>query len=302
MSSTDSQVDVSAALRQALMACAAGGLSGVLRVTGDPGGTIHLAGGTVAAIETPGAPGPEVLLLRSHRVAESDWDAAFTATAAVGGPMPAELVARGLLGAGELEALLRTALADAMFVLASGRVEECGSEPGTTDCLLPLDPGVEADWLLGEANRRAGVLASVPFPPGQARVAAAPGAVSPDIRLGDGRDEILALADGRRTPRDMAFALGRGVYATMLQVAGMREAGLLVTVPFRPVPPPGPSAAHQPHGGKPALPHRTRDRPGLPRRVAQPGQPGGHPDWTMTAPMGLLRPRTGHGAEPGERP
>jgi hypothetical protein len=122
--------------------------------------------------------------------------------------------------------------------------------------------------MLAEAERRMGVLASLPFPPGQDRVSAAPGAVSADARLGDGRDEILALADGRRTPRDIAFALGRGVYATTLQLAAMREAGLLLTVPHRTMPPrPAPAG----------LPHRTR---GLPRRVPQPA-------------LGLLRPRVG---------
>ena len=51
-------------LREALMVCAVSGTSGVLRITGDPGGTIHLADGLVTAVETAGAPGPEVLLLR----------------------------------------------------------------------------------------------------------------------------------------------------------------------------------------------------------------------------------------------
>ena len=58
------------------MVCAAAGMTGVLRVTGDPGGAIHLADGLVTAIETPGAPSPEVLLLRSHRVTEPSSDPA----------------------------------------------------------------------------------------------------------------------------------------------------------------------------------------------------------------------------------
>jgi hypothetical protein len=58
---------------------------------------------------------------------------------------------------------------------------------------------------------------------------AATGAIQPGVRLGDGQDEILALADGRRTARDLAFALGRGVYATMLQLSRMQRAGLLRT-------------------------------------------------------------------------
>jgi hypothetical protein len=64
MNTTESEDGSIGALREALTVCAAAGMSGVLRVTGDPGGTIHLADGQVAAIETSGAPSPEVLLLR----------------------------------------------------------------------------------------------------------------------------------------------------------------------------------------------------------------------------------------------
>ena len=134
------------------MVCAAAGMSGVLRVTGDPGGAIHLADGRVTAIETPGAPSPEVLLLRSHRVTESGWDAAFAAAAASGDRMSAELTRRELVGSGELEGLLRTALADALFVLASGTIEDYRAEPGPTDRVLPLEPGAEPDRLLAEAS------------------------------------------------------------------------------------------------------------------------------------------------------
>jgi len=285
-------------LREALTACTAAGLSGTLRVTGEPGGAIHLAGGRVSAIETPGAPSPEVLLLRSHRVTESGWDAAFAAAASAGGPMSTELTVRGMVGAGELEALLRTALADAMFVLASGSVAECQAEPGTVDYVLPLYPAAEADALLAEAARRIRVLAALPGPGRTDRIIAAPGMVRPGVRLGDGQDEILALADGRRTSRDLAFALGRGVYATILQLARMHEAGLLVTAAQRDAPPsaggaPGRPAADDGRAG--SLPRRQRDQPALARR---PWAPGRAPE--MRTPLGLLRPRAGRDAGPGE--
>ena len=103
-----------------------------------------------------------MLLLRSHRVTESDWDAAFAAAAVAGRPMSTELVARQLVGEGELEILLRTAVADAMFALASGTVEEYRAEPGRVEFMLPLQPGAETDWLLAEASRRIRVLATLP--------------------------------------------------------------------------------------------------------------------------------------------
>jgi hypothetical protein len=278
-------------LREAVMACAASGMSGALRITGDPGGTIHLADGLVTGIETPGSPSPEVLLLRSHRVTEHRWDAAFSAAATADRLLNAELIAREMIGPGELEVLLLTALADAMFVLASGVVEECRGEPGPPGTFLALEPGAAAAGLLAEASRRIRVLASLPFPAGfrRERLIAAPGMVRPGARLGQGQDEILALADGRRTPRDLAFALGHGVYATTLRLARMHEAGLLVTVSSQAPSRPARQAGRLASGTEPepgdGLPQRGK---GLLRRTAPPGH--AH---EARAPLGLLRPRSG---------
>jgi hypothetical protein len=279
-------------LREALMICSVSGTSGVLRITGDPGGTIHLADGLVTAIETAGAPSPEVLLLRSSRVSESAWDAAFVAAAAGGRAMNAELTGRGLVGTGELEALLLTALADAMFALASGTVEEYRAEPGPPGHPLSLTPGAEADGLLAEASRRIKIVASSPFLAVQrrARLVAAPGAARSGVGLGQGQDEILALADGRRTPRDLAFALGRGVYAMSLQLARMHQDGLLVPASALVTSRAGrsvPSAEPEPANG---LPRRVK---GMLRRSAPLRRVREAQD-----PFGLLRPRTGRDASP----
>jgi hypothetical protein len=299
MNTTESEDGSVGPLREALTVCAAAGMTGVLRVTGDPGGAIHIDGGLVAAIETPGAPGPEVLLLRSHRVSESGWDEAFAAAAASGGRMSTELTRREMIGAGELEWQLRTALADGMFALASGTVDEYRAEPGPVDFVLPLQPGAEPDSLLAETSRRIRTLAALPARSGRGRIVAATGAVQDGVRLGEGQDEILALADGRRTARDLAFALGCGVYATMLQLARMQRAGLLVSVSPRAAD----AAAAQIR--RPAatndlaltsgLPRRQRDRPGAPRRQWVPGRA---PE--LLAPLGLLRPRGARDASPGE--
>lgn len=281
------------------MVCSAAGMSGVLRVTGNPGGAIHLADGRVVAIETPGAPSPEVLLLRSHRVTESGWDEAFAAAVAAGGRMSSELTQREMVGSGELEALLRTALADAMFVLASGTVEEYRAEPEPADCVLSLEPGAEPDELLAETSRRFRVLASLPARHHRDRIVAVPGASPPGVRLGGGQDEILALADGRQTARDLAFILGRGVYATMLQLARMHQVGLLATVPSHQGMPGQAEPGHPVSGDDlpavPGLPNRHRDVSSLPRRLRAPGRP---PE--MRAPLSLLRPRSNRDADSGE--
>ncbi len=241
--------DVPVLLRDGLLYCAAQGVSGLLRVTGEPGGTIYLSSGNVTAIDTPGAPGPEVILLRSGRIAEPAWTAAFAAGAAAG-RMNAELVRRGLVGTGELEALLRVALADAMFALAAGRVNGCDiaeRAPGP-EYLLPLIPAASAGWLISEAARRVQVLTTLPtaISHDRDRLTLARGVRRPAVPSGTGYDAIIDLANGRRTARDMAFVLGRGVYAVTLQLAQMHAAGLLVVASRRALGSAGPGAAGAP--------------------------------------------------------
>jgi len=278
-------------LREAFTVCVAAGTTGVLQVTGDPGGAILFDRGHVIAVQTSGAPSPEVLLLRSKLVPESEWNAAFAAAAATGAPMSAELISRQLVGAGELEALLLAALADAVFVIASGTVDEYRAEPGLPDCELALEPGAEAAWLVAEASRRIRVLAAETS--GHDRwIVAASGAVRPGVMLGGGQDEILALADGRRTARDIAFVLGRGVYATMLQLDRMRQAGLLSTVSSRPVTDAdggerGRGAADGESDVAPGLPRRRQDRPSALRRPWAQGRAS-----ELRPPFSLLRPRS----------
>jgi hypothetical protein len=287
-------------LSEALTECAAAGLHGMLEVTGQPGGMIHLAGGAVTAIQTPGSPSAEVILLRSGLVTEAGWDDAFTAAAGAGVWIGSELVARDVVGAGELEALLRTSIADAMFVLASGQIEKCQVVPGVLDHVLPLVPGAEVGFLLAETSRRILLLASMHgLPaPSRERVAVVPGAFRPGTVLGHGQDEIVALADGRRTTRDIAFALGRGVYATTLRMAQLRDGGVLAAIPDRVIHPVS-TAPGRPASGNPelpaGLPQRVKGSPTLPRRAAEPGgtraQQGLHR---------LLWPRSGRSPDPGE--
>ena len=299
-------------LSQVLAGCATDRVSGVVRISGEPGGTVHLADGAVTAIDTPGAPGPEVILLRSGRVPESGWTAAFAATA-ISGKVGAELVRRQFVGAGELEALLRTALADAMFVLAAGEFAGYEVDKAMADCLLPLEPGVEHAWLLAETSRRFDVLASLPAPVehDRDRWTAARGGAPAGAVLGSGQETVLALANGRRTARDMAFALGRGVYAVTLQLARMHAEGLLVPAARRVMPaqPSDPglrldgqgdahNAASRPDTTPseqappaPPLPRRRRGNSGQPRR---PRSVGGQLD--RAALLRLLRPG-GSGAD-----
>lgn len=257
-------------LEDALKECATARFTGVLRVDGVPGGTIHLSGGGIGACDTPGAPSLEVVFLRSQMIGEADWDAAFTSAAKTGRPMADELTERDLVGTGELEALLRTTLADAIFALVSGTVDAWHTSEQPEDCLLPLQPAAKAGWLLAEATRRTQVLASFPEPALDARdrIVAVPGAALDDLAL----DDVLMLADGRRTARDLAFALGQGLFATMLRLSRMRQ-DKLITIGSA-TGPPSPTAS--------SLPHRRKDGAG-PRPVQT---------------LRTLRPRTGESGTP----
>jgi len=58
------------------------------------------------------------------------------------------------------------------------------------------------------------------------------GGPSSGVVPGPGQRELLAaLANGRRTARDVAFALGRGVYAVTLEIDRMRGADLVLIDP-----------------------------------------------------------------------
>jgi hypothetical protein len=289
-------------LEQTLANCAKLRATGVLRVAGEPGGVIHLDDGKVSAISTPGAPDAEAILLRSDRLPETAWSAVFAAAAA-NGRMSAELVQRRLIGAGELEAVVRTTMADAMFVLMAGQVEECRLEEPTVGSLLPLDPPADAEWLLAEADRRLKVLAALDSPVGhdRDRVTVVQGARKPRVVPDDGQAEIMALANGRRTARDMAFVLGRGVYAVTLQLSRMCDAGVLVigssrvATPRRPEPDTAPVPAQAPearaNGSTPPLPRRKRGA------SAQPG--GKQPE--KSSVLRMLRPGSGASRLPGRQ-
>jgi len=288
--------DVPGLLRQALLDCAADRLSGVLRVAGKPGGTIHFSNGRIVAAETPGAPSLEVILLHTGRIDELGWDAAFAAASATGREMRNELIGRQLAGAGELEALSRLAVADAAFAMASGIVEDCRAEAPATIPMVTLEPGAEPGWLLDETSRRIRSLSpfSGPGDRARARVTLVPGAVRADLALGGGRDELAALANGRRTPRDLAFALGRGVYATMLELGRMQADGLIVTGPGAAAPAEAPSAGRSPAaadnaGGTQSLPRRRRDQAAAARADTK----------ELPAAFRMLKLRYGHGTASG---
>ncbi|MEW2565482.1 DUF4388 domain-containing protein [Streptomyces sp. NPDC047070] len=202
------------------------GYSGTVRVSGSPGGTIHLRGGLIAAVETPGAPAATSVLLTPGRIDDETWLAACAAEPDTD-RLGAYLVSAGLIGAAELEVVCTASVFDAAFAMAIGPPGGWtldGPEP-----TLHAGPGVEPRRLTEETTRRIVRLSGEWGAPGElARIR--PAAV-PDAGLRRGLSDrhrsVLSTVNGRRTARDMAFTLGRGLYAIMLDLTRLEAQGLI---------------------------------------------------------------------------
>ncbi|MCK7626340.1 hypothetical protein MUU72_25090 [Streptomyces sp. RS10V-4] len=252
---------------------AAGGRPGPLdryaaeRATGalrGPAGCVYLHQGAVYCVECPAAPGPGTRLAAAGRLAPECWRHAEEAAGAdrQGARF---LVGRGWLTRGELELCQLTAMLDAAcFVLppAPGSVSFAPGEAHWLGVVRPVGAGA---LLAAVARRRAqldrlGAWAAadgapvVPVPP------------APGGRPLTGRQRwLLAHADGRRTPGQLAHALGRSAFLTVLEVRRLAAAGRVrlpapAALPrrrpgaFRDGPraadaPPGPTAWHLPDPG-----------------------------------------------------
>ncbi|MEV0175241.1 MarR family transcriptional regulator [Streptomyces sp. NPDC050803] len=211
-------------LAPALAACGRDGFTGALRVAGTPGGTVHFRNGLVVAAESPGAPGPEALLLRSGRVSGEQWAALVRESGGAHWPA-AELVAHGYAGDAQLRVVCVMALHDAMFAIAAGRVDDCRRTTGA-DPFAPVEAGEPAGRLLQDTARKLAALEALPHPVHPDRERPLP-AQRPDGPLTPLQQELLTRTDGRSTARDLAFRTGRSVYAVTVEMARMLGEGLL---------------------------------------------------------------------------
>ncbi|MFF3329059.1 MarR family transcriptional regulator [Streptomyces sp. NPDC002888] len=272
-------------LARDLAACGRDGFTGELRVFGTPGGTFHLRDGLVVSVASPGAPGPEALLLRSGRVGGERWGELVRECG--GSPWPAAaLIAHGYAGAAQLRVVCVMALRDAAFAVAVGRVDGCEPVPGAEPPAAPVAVGETPTRLLQDTARKLAAIAALPYPVRPDRERPVPALLScVGARMTALQNELLAHADGRRTARDLAFRTGRGVYTVTVEIARMLAEGFLecagapVPIPVRlpadghgvrprePAPPPGPRPTPPP-GPEPPLSAPAA----LPRR--QPGASG----------------------------
>ncbi|MEI5519991.1 hypothetical protein WB401_10540 [Streptomyces brasiliscabiei] len=252
------------------------GFTGTVRVSGSPGGTIHLRGGLIGAIETPGAPTATSVLLASGCVDDDAWLAACAAEPDAD-RLDLHLSATGLIGAAELEVVCTAAVFDGAFAMALS--PPGGWELAERRPTLLARPGVEPRPLAEETTRRMALLTRLWGPAGElarARPARVVGRGAPesDGRLTRRHRDLVESANGRRTPRDIAFARGRGLYAVMLDLVRL-ESRRAVRWETRPAPESRPSTAPRTPQG-----HAAADEPPpragpLPRRRPGGGSPTG---------------------------
>ncbi|MCB5908985.1 hypothetical protein [Streptomyces pinistramenti] len=199
------------------------------RVTGalrGPGGCVYLLNGAVYFVECSAAPGFDVRLTAAGRVpARRLQEAADAAGARPDGGR--SLVSGGWLTRGELEICHLAALLDAAFFVLPLPPDGTSFTPGATHWLGPVHR-IGIDALLRATARRRALLdawhswAAVDTAP---VVAARP----------RGRDHVttwwqrrlLAHADGRRTPQEIARLLGQSAFLTLLETRRLAAAGLV---------------------------------------------------------------------------
>ncbi|WP_086663496.1 hypothetical protein [Lentzea kentuckyensis] len=163
------------------------------------GGIFHLRDGAVIAVESPGSPGAKEL-----RLGPDSAEAQVVATAAI---------------------------QDGAFAIAVGDVGRCVVGDSIDVPLLFAADGVVPELLLTETARRLDAIASLAFPlsPYRDRVVPARGVESGALTAT--RREIFECATGRRSARDIAFAVGRGLYPVTVEVSRMLGEELLEIAP-----------------------------------------------------------------------
>lgn len=203
-------------------------------------GTLYLVDGQVVHAESPAAPGIDVLLTTTGRLRPEGWQQAVDRAGAKGS-VGRFLVESGQVAGGELEICHLGALHDAAYFALAPGSGPTRFRYGVAHWIGPVHP-VPADAVEREAARRRELLDRLwPYPdldsapvvraPHRSRAADVPGTpVTPRQRA------VLALADGVRTPPDIARTLGRPAFHVLIDVRRLAAAGAVET-PRTPAPP-----------------------------------------------------------------
>lgn len=210
-------------------------------------GVLYLCDGAVVHAESPSAPDLGVRLTTCGRLSTEAWRKAL-AEAGRDRRVGPFLVEHGCLTRGELELCHLGALFDAAYFVLLPDSEPTRFLHGATHWLGPVRP-VRADAVRRESGRRRALLDRVwPWPAADAQpVVPRPGADPYEGRgtaPNRGQRAVLDLADGSRTPPQIAWLLGRSAFTTVLDVRRLAATGYIETPPPRhtaaapPSPPP----------------------------------------------------------------
>ncbi|MBW1600766.1 transcriptional regulator [Streptomyces sp. JJ66] len=222
-----------------------------------PAGALYLLDGQVAHAESPAAPGLGILLVRAGRLDAHAWRHALD----VSGPdrsVAHHLLSAAQLTRGELELGHLATLLDAAYCVRAAGDLACRFHAGARHWLGPVR-SVPVPVLHSELRRRARLLHRI-WPHRQLdsaplrRTHRATATASAPARLRPRERDVLRLADGTHTAVDIAAALARQTYRTLVDVRRLAAAGLVET----PTPAPGtpqPPLPPRP-GAAPAPPHR----------------------------------------------
>ena len=180
-----------------------------LHVLGRPGGLLRLHGGRVV----------------------DGWS--------VGTPLsvpPQAPAARAVAGSTTGSPSTVRAIADILFTMAAGRVHGVREEPGPPAAAA----GVDVEYLLREVSRRLASMASAaggrPLSP-DARPVRTRFDPKPNMVLSDDERAVLGFVGGTTTVREIAFLLGRGLYAVSWDVSHLIDVGLVeIAAAARPSP------------------------------------------------------------------
>jgi hypothetical protein len=213
-------------LRQALEPWCAVGSSGAVRVVDRPEGAIYLTDGRVTYAESGLVSGVDRLLTASGKLPADVWKAAVAA-ARSGRPAGETLIGEGHLRRGELELVVLSALLDAALLMFDAPVET-RFEPGAAN---PLDGYCSLDFgsVCREVDRRRRLLAEVWPDPAIDTAAVIPARriAGHHVALTAVQWEIVANADRRRSPADLARLLGRETFVVLLEARRLAQAGLI---------------------------------------------------------------------------
>ncbi|MFJ7591303.1 hypothetical protein ACIQZO_28805 [Streptomyces sp. NPDC097617] len=143
------------------------------------------------------------------------------------------LIAQELVGSAELQLMCVMAALDGALAVGMGRINDFTFDREARTCRLAAPDGIEPEWLVEEAGRRIRVLGALaqslsPFRSRLARTYAGSAWLA-NAATGE-RREILLRANGRRSVRDIAFLLGRSLYAVTVEVSRLMGEGLMETV------------------------------------------------------------------------